>query len=476
LVWSLIASTNGATQFANEFWISTNTATADLGTLSDPYDGSTAAKFDARMSAMPANTAIHIIAGTYQTGGNAGWAAKSGQNISGSGKDITILHLTNGSPTSSYVVTCANPATNVAVSDLTLDLGGSTNVNGAIDLTGYRHSIRRVKATNAVLTRGSSYYQILIDSTGNGGPSDKNLVEECEVSVSPGQTPCCAISMLGSRSSPITGIITRNKVYLADNANSGNTSFLAYMVSNMCNSLIEGNYVLGANDGLLCYSGTNLIISHNQFRDVDYGLELTASNNVNISFCYNTIELSSDTNYSSVGVHCDPSGVATNLSVIGNTIKFNTTAGTTPYAFSGGTIAGLTFVNNSADSSMLNYVTGSTGLNIYNNTDLQGNFLTSLNQIEPPNGIVRKAISANYTATYADRYIGVTGALTVTLPNAVGYAGKEYIVAYENGSGGNLTITATSPNTINGSSSVVFSLSGYSGKSIISDGANWFSR
>ncbi len=124
---------------------------------------------------------------------------------------------------------------------------------------------------------------------------------------------------------------------------------------------------------------------------------------------------------------------------------------------------------------MTNSLVGCQNVNVYNNADLFGNPLQTMNQVEPPNGITRKAISANYTATYADRYIGIkTSSCNVTLPTAIGYPGKEYIIADESGSG-SITVTATSPNKINAASSISFS-GAYTNKIVISDGTNWFAR
>src|SRR5690242_13683322 len=82
-----------ATQFTNEFWVSTNTGTANLGTLSDPYDGSTQVKFDGVMSNLPAASTLHILAGKYQTRGANAFPLRSGQKILGSGMDVTTLQL-----------------------------------------------------------------------------------------------------------------------------------------------------------------------------------------------------------------------------------------------------------------------------------------------------------------------------------------------------------------------------------------------
>ena len=100
-----------------------------------------------------------------------------------------------------------------------------------------------------------------------------------------------------------------------------------------------------------------------------------------------------------------------------------------------------------------------------------------MNQIQPPNGIVRKAISSNYSLSYADRYVGTRSVtITTTLPLATGYTGKEFIVADETGnSSANITVTATSPDHVNGAASISI-LGSYGHKNIISDGTNWFAR
>src|SRR5712664_2520417 len=103
ILTSFFVNVTNAIQFTNEFWVSTNTNTANLGTLADPYDGSTAAKFDLVMTNMPSNCVVHILAGTYEThglppgGAGPGWVVHSGEKLRGSGMDTTILHLVNGS-------------------------------------------------------------------------------------------------------------------------------------------------------------------------------------------------------------------------------------------------------------------------------------------------------------------------------------------------------------------------------------------
>src|SRR5688572_27382640 len=87
-----------------EIWIAVRTdGVGGSGTLNDPYDGSTAAKFDALMntiSAMPADKVgiVHLGPGTFSTNGfnarlNTGWQVTAGTRIIGSGVDSTILKL-----------------------------------------------------------------------------------------------------------------------------------------------------------------------------------------------------------------------------------------------------------------------------------------------------------------------------------------------------------------------------------------------
>src|SRR5882672_5272931 len=117
-----LSTATAATQFTNEFWISTSTNTANLGTLSDPYDGSTQAKFDAHMSTNPPYSTIHILAGNYQTlGSSGGFVLKAGQKVLGSGSGVTTLQLSSSATNGSYIFGSGSSQTNIEVSDLTLN-------------------------------------------------------------------------------------------------------------------------------------------------------------------------------------------------------------------------------------------------------------------------------------------------------------------------------------------------------------------
>jgi hypothetical protein len=78
---------------------------AGSGTQTDPFDGSTLAKFDALMSGMAVNTCVHLGPGEFETAGyynglsGSGWQAKSGMRIVGSGIDVTTLKLVSAATT-----------------------------------------------------------------------------------------------------------------------------------------------------------------------------------------------------------------------------------------------------------------------------------------------------------------------------------------------------------------------------------------
>lgn len=89
-------------------WIAYRTdGVAGTGTQNDPYDGSTAAKFDALMNGFSANTTVHLgpasSGNPFTTTGfwmdsngstGSGWQPKAGMRIVGSGIDVTTLQLT----------------------------------------------------------------------------------------------------------------------------------------------------------------------------------------------------------------------------------------------------------------------------------------------------------------------------------------------------------------------------------------------
>jgi len=491
----LTQSASAAIQITNEFWICTNSGTADLGTLSDPFDGSTASKFDSRMSSIPANSTIHILAGTYQTFGNSAWLVKSGQKILGSGIDVTIVKLAAGTPSNIGVIGSAgsgsNVGTNMEVSDLTADCNytsGSATYHG-VSLAGTRNAVRRVKVINthySVAGGNSEAWGISVSGGFNTlFNSDGNIIEECEVSSHQGGA-ISAIAMNGN-SGPtywVSGIIRNNRVFLP----AGSNVCCGYFGINGAytyNWLIEGNYVEGGSHGLYGDTGgyTNIVVAHNTFKNCFYGVGLQGTIRQNMTFAFNTIELNPNPYVYNAATAFEfyGNGYYTNIVIVGNHVGLNSApvAGPVYYFLLDYNVSGLMVANNTVDSTFYNYVSGCSGINVYNNVDLKGNHLATINQVEPPNALTRTTVNAaTYNVGYTDRYIGIktTGTtVNVNLPSAVGWPGKEYIIAKEISNGNTVNINATSPDKINGVTSLNFSGS-YAVRNVISDGTNWFSR
>jgi hypothetical protein len=156
-------------------WIAYRTdGVAGGGTQNDPYDGSTATKFDAIMNSLSANTTVHLGPATstnpFTTTGfwttsdgstGSGWQAKAGMKIVGSGVAVTTLRLTgatdpSGSLTRHYfAIGHALSSTTVDyfdVSELTIDCDlaqtGTKFACGAVRVMGNHARTRRIKVIN----------------------------------------------------------------------------------------------------------------------------------------------------------------------------------------------------------------------------------------------------------------------------------------------------------------------------------------
>jgi hypothetical protein len=111
-----------------------------------------------------------------------------------------------------------------------------------------------------------------------------------------------------------------------------------------------------------------------------------------------------------------------------------------------------------------------------NNVTITGGSISnvSLSNVSINTSIVTK--SANYTAAAADDTIlanASTGVVTITLPTAVGVAGKVYTVKKIDSSANAVTVATTSSQTIDGVTT--YSLANqYGGVNVQSDGSNWY--
>jgi hypothetical protein len=467
--------------FTNEFWVATNGNLSATGTIGDPYDGSTQPKFDAVMNAMPTNCTIHLLGGTYLTKGawDSFWI-KTGQKILGSGMDITTVKLTNSS--GHGVMGSIDPnAVGIEVCDLTIDANGQSNGTnltwGGISIGGSHAALRRVKVKN--LCHGTEGYSevfgIIVAGTDNVS-AEGFVIEDCVVMPPISGSVCSSIAIFAGTNAYVSGRLSGNRVY-----GTNTTSMQAFNLCNSLNTLLIGNHVVDVGAGVYSDSGgnTNLTLANNDFKNVTTGVLLGGLGKVhkNLNFTGNVFEMAYLTNQWVYALGFSSDALFTNISITGNTLKPYAAAGPSMRAVDARSATGVVIADNRIHSGCDFYLTGSSNVNLHDNVDLFGNFITNANQIELPNSLTRATVSgSSYTAKLTDRYIGIqySSGTTVTLPSASGIPGKEFIVANETSSSTSNTIAASS-GTVNGSASISFS-GGYTSRTVISDGSNWFAR
>jgi hypothetical protein len=388
---SLALTAAAETEFDNEFWISTSTNTSNLGTLDNPFDGSTATKFDTVMSNLPTNCTIHILAGTYMTDGGHGFILKSGQKVLGSGRDVTILRLI---PTASNGDVVLNDScfaglgpinANIEISDLTCDCNyqGGTLTYYGVALGGTNDLVERVKVINVPCIPGSGYtdgFSIIIF----GGYG--NVVENCDVSQPAG-------GFVDGIAFDSTGVVRDNRIVLTQGSGFG-------ISASGDGTLIQGNRVDDAPSGFYTDTGdiTNVIIAENIFENVRSGVDFGGGGGYirqNITINDNTIMLTTNNVGSGSGVYgISFSPYDTNVTIIGNTVGWHDIPAPSEIGFGyflnvNQGEEGFVVANNRVDSSLWNGDYGTNGITpwngyvAYNNYDFQGNLLTNLEQSVP---------------------------------------------------------------------------------------------
>jgi hypothetical protein len=234
-----------------QVWVSTRTdGKAGLGTASDPFNGSTAARFDALMLAIPTYSEVVLLPGTYETRGYDlsdqvnSWKVKAGWHLHGCGIERTTLKMVRGNDAAGYYAVVYGSNTGdaldavrygygdgvtfhppwVIVSDLTIDCNGQAfsthpTIHGC-HLAGNHARISRVRACN--LTGGDTSELFVLLVVGNefygGLPLNADIVIEDCVVERPywiGDAGCVAINSHGGGATQervINGIIRNNVV------------------------------------------------------------------------------------------------------------------------------------------------------------------------------------------------------------------------------------------------------------------------
>ena len=358
---------------AAEFWISTNTASGNLGTLDNPFICAAEPEFDRTMSHLPPDCTVHILPGIYHTLGGSlhpAYSLKSGQKILGSGMENTIIQLVTNAPSGNSVMGSIGRAVGIEVSDLTLDCHYMPRVSGQVtyhglDLNGSRLVARRVKVINLVYldkTVNSESWGIGFNSSYTGPfNSEGNIIQGCEVSNFVAGTACSAIALNGGC---ISGIIYNNRVFLGVT----NSPRVAFNGGNMHDVVIEGNYVDGATTGFYGDAGgyTNVVVAHNTFKNCVYGVQLQAFPRQNLIFCYNTITLppsggqafvfNGDTSY-------------TNIVIVGNEVHFDSRPAPGSLFLNANNITGLIVNNNHAEPVLTSVISSCTGVGMHDKNE-----------------------------------------------------------------------------------------------------------
>jgi len=380
-----------AAEKGNTYWVSTNTDSANLGTLDNPYICNTQSNFDYRMNSLPPNSIIHILAGTYQTQGAYSWYVKSGQKILGSGIDVTVIQLVNGAPSNDTVIG-SHLGTNMVVSDLTADANytsGSYTYHG-VDLNGTKLTVSRVKVINLAYfdtSENTEAWGIICNAYGYGSTiqSEGNLIEDCEVSQFQGGSAISAIAFNGSPTNSISGIMRGNRVYLPTSEPFGYVAFNGAWTHNW---LVEGNFVHGGSVGFYGDTGSylNVVVAHNLFENCYFGVDLMNGNRKNLILAFNTILLNSSTNiycHNDAFLFYTASGFTyTNIIISGNSVDFAgaTISGMTYNFLDANTVSGMTVGKNTVNSVLVNHFSGCNAIKIQKNFDLNGNILTNFEQ------------------------------------------------------------------------------------------------
>jgi hypothetical protein len=379
-----------------DYWVSTNAIGSNgIGTFTRPFDASTRVKFDTLMDAVPKNRTIHLMAGTYQTWGMAGYRIKSGQKIIGAGRDSTIIQMASDVPPQAWgdnicvmQSQCVYPLNSgIEVSDLTLDANyqsGSTNGRGGITLYATDSAIRRVNWINGAHIDGN---RMTSESWGfliNGGTnnSSDNIIEDCEISNyhdgALSGFALCVECVEDTTNTTIGGIIRSNRAYMTG---STNLSICILSGAGMKGVLFEENYVEDAKQGFhIDTTGmSNVTLRRNTLKNVWIGFIMCALAQDNITFSENSILLDPALNskaFMTIG------NTYTNISILKNRVTVSgASQGNTSTFMLLENISGLTMVGNMVDSAVsgASELRACTGVRLRANRDEHGHLLPSLN-------------------------------------------------------------------------------------------------
>jgi hypothetical protein len=272
------------------------------GTSGDPYDGSTRAKFDARMSELQPNTRVHLGPGTFQTqgytyGASGGWQIKPGMKIIGSGMEVTTLQLANHTDNATYFVIghdiSAGAKVDFAeVSDLTINCdlanAGASTACSAVCLMGNHARIHRVRAINWGSKAGNKPTSVLSCITAMpyaGVPEVADAGIEACVVVSPGASNvavCTGISLTtadtgteGHGKAPYIRNCFVDCGVATPNPDPATGKFRGVSMDWCRGGVVEGNHIYNCDIGGPCQeyksNARDIIVRNNFYKNVGRG-------------------------------------------------------------------------------------------------------------------------------------------------------------------------------------------------------------
>jgi hypothetical protein len=378
-----------------EIWIAVRTdGLVGSGTRSDPFDGSTAAKFDALLNGyrLTPSLGIHLVGAVpFRTDARHSWFVQSGWVISGEGMYSATVQITGSlagivhSGVAAFTSNTNISTDNVIIRDLTIDcnwaelsktvgigLGGEPDVAAAaVSITGSNNLLERVRYINSYGTgsnRLENFAMTLAGPASGGGTND--IIRECRAELPQGTygNPFALISVSNSKVIGCTAIGVNNGRLAGFTSGGVN-------LSSVKDCEIDGNTFVdcfgaaysdtGSIDGLRITNNT--VIRGWQ----GVGLANTTVRKQNIVISGNNFQIQNrNPDGASYGIVVDR-GTTTNLTVTNNTISFDPTGKEVP-TFCG---IGVGLLNNATISDnrigfvsvySYNYASG-VGMTLFNN-------------------------------------------------------------------------------------------------------------
>jgi hypothetical protein len=271
LGWAFLSS---AAASPPAVYISANVrSTSGAGSIADPFDGSSQAKFDAVMTSIPEGARIQLDAGVFTT---RGVHLKNQWQLRGRGKDRTTIRLADG--VLKQPGTSANVVSNVdfqgfydriEISDLTIDCNRDQQpvfTNGekgdltALTTAAHQARIRRVRVRGTWSNPGEGF-PLSVVSAGSSDGSNRIEIDACE-NIAPVGSLTAISAFDQSGTGRISGFI-RNCLVVdgPESASFGSGGWKNFQVTGNVTRNMGAGIVIDTHD----YE--NVRIEHNRFYD-----------------------------------------------------------------------------------------------------------------------------------------------------------------------------------------------------------------